>query len=45
MKNCKNILLAVLAALMLVGFAAAIPSPTISDDAYDAYMDMAIEEE
>jgi len=38
MKNWKNILLAVIAALMLVAFAAAIPSPSITDEAYDAYM-------
>ena len=28
----------VIAALMLVAFAAAIPSPSITDEAYDAYM-------
>lgn len=36
--NWKNILLTLIAVLMLVGFAAATPSPSITDEAYDAYM-------
>lgn len=38
MNNWKNILLTVIAVLMLVAFAAAMPSPSITDEAYDAYM-------
>ncbi len=38
MKNWKNILLTALAVLMLLGFAAATPSPAISDEAYERYM-------
>ena len=37
MKNWKNILLAVLAAAMLVGFAFLTPEPAISVEAYDVY--------
>ena len=37
MKNWKNILLSILAVAMLVGFAAAMPSPAITDEAYDVY--------
>lgn len=44
MKNWKNILLTVLAVLMLAGFAAAVPSPSITDEAYDAYMGLDLSE-
>ena len=37
MKNWKNILLTVIAALLLGVFAAALTSPAITDEAYDAY--------
>ncbi len=40
MKNWKNILLTVLAVLLLLGFAAATPSPAITDEAYDLYMSL-----
>lgn len=33
----KNILLSVLSLMMLIGFAAAIPSPVIKEEAEDAY--------
>ncbi|MBQ8200826.1 MAG: hypothetical protein IJZ74_03555 [Clostridia bacterium] len=45
MKNWKNILLTALAVVLLIGFAAAVPSPSISDEAYDAYMDLALSDE
>ena len=38
MKNWKNILLTVLAAMMLVAFAAGIPSPSITEEARTAHM-------
>lgn len=45
MKNWKNILLTVIAALLLVAFAAAVPSPSITDEAYDAYMGLDLSDE
>ncbi len=44
MKNWKNILLTILAVLMLVGFAFATPSPSITDEAYDAYQGLDLSE-
>lgn len=44
MKNWKNILLTILAVLMLVGFAAAMTSPSITDEAYDSYMGLDLSE-
>ncbi len=40
MKNWKNILLTAIAIALLIGFAAATPSPVITDEAYDAYMNL-----
>jgi len=40
MKNWKNIVLTALAALLLCGFALAMHSPIITDEAYDAYMEL-----
>lgn len=37
----KNILLTILALVMLCGFAAAIPQGSITDEAQDAYMNLA----
>ena len=37
----KNILLTLLALLMLCGFAVAVPLGSITDEAQDAYMDLA----
>lgn len=37
MKNWKNVLLTVLAAVLLIGFAVLTPSPSITDKAYDVY--------
>lgn len=45
MKNWKNILLTVIAALMLVGFAAAMPSPSITEEARQAHMNEGVEDE
>ena len=45
MKNWKNILLTVIAALLLVAFAAAVPSPSITDEARDAHMNEGVEDE
>lgn len=45
MKNWKNIFLTVIAALLLVAFAAAVPSPSITDEAYDAYMGLDLSDE
>lgn len=45
MKNWKNILLTVIAVLMLVAFAAAIPSPSITEEARQAHMNEGVEDE
>ena len=45
MKNWKNILLTVLAVLLLVAFAAAIPSPSITEEAKEAHMNQGVEDE
>ena len=43
--NWKNILLTVLAALMLVGFAAALVSPSITPEAREAHMNEGVDDE
>lgn len=43
--NWKNILLTVLAALMLVGFAAAMTSPSITEEAREAHMNEGFDDE
>lgn len=43
--NWKNILLTVLAVLMLVGFAAAVPSPSITEEAKEAHMNEGVDDE
>ena len=43
--NWKNILLTVLAALMLIGLAAAVPSPSITEEAREAHMNEGVEDE
>ena len=45
MKNWKNILLTVLAVILLVGFAAGIPSPSITEEAKEAHMNQGVEDE
>ena len=45
MKYWKNILLTVLAALMLIGFAAAVPSPSITEEAREAHMNEGADDE
>jgi hypothetical protein len=45
MKNWKNILLTVLAAAMLVAFAFALPSPSITEEARQAHMNEGVEDE
>lgn len=45
MKNWKNILLTAIALLMLVGFAAALPSPSITEEARQAHMNEGVEDE
>lgn len=40
MKIFKNILLTLLAAAMLVGFGWAVTSPTITEEAFNAHMDL-----
>ena len=45
MKHWKNILLTVLAAALLVAFAAALPSPSITDEARQAHMNEGVEDE
>ncbi len=37
MKNWKNIALALLAVILLAGFAFLTPAPSITDEAYDLY--------
>lgn len=43
--NWKNILLTVLAAAMLVAFAFALPSPSITEEARQTHMNEGIEDE
>lgn len=45
MKNWKNILLTVLAALLLIAFAAATPSPSITEEARQSHMDEGVDDE
>ncbi len=45
MKNWKNILLTVLAAIMLVAFAFALPSPSITEEARQAHMNEGVDDE
>lgn len=45
MKYWKNILLTALAALMLIGFAAAVPSPSITEEAREAHMNEGLDDE
>lgn len=45
MKNWKNILLTVIALLLLLAFAAGIPSPSITDEARQAHMNEGVEDE
>ena len=45
MKHWKNILLTVIAALMLIGFAAATPSPSITEEAREAHMNEGVDDE
>ena len=45
MKNWKNILLTVLAAAMLVGFAFALPSPSITEEARENHMNEGVDDE
>ena len=43
--NWKNILLTVLAAMMLVAFAAVVPSPSITEEARTAHMNESVDDE
>ncbi len=43
--NWKNMLLTVLAALLLVAFAAGLPSPSITEEAKAAHMNEGVEDE
>ena len=43
--NWKNILLSALAVLMLVAFAAAVPSPSITEEARTTHMNEGVEDE
>jgi len=45
MKNWKNILLTVLAAIMLLAFAIALPSPSITEEARQAHMNEGVDDE
>ena len=45
MKNWKNILLTVIAVLLLLGFAAAVPSPSITEEAREAHMNEGVDDE
>ena len=45
MKNWKNILLTVLAVMLLVAFAAGVPSPSITEEARTAHMNGGVEDE
>jgi uncharacterized protein YpmS len=45
MKNWKNTLLTVLAVLLLIAFAAGIPSHSITEDAREAHMNQGVEDE
>ncbi|MBQ8556044.1 MAG: hypothetical protein IJ438_09270 [Clostridia bacterium] len=40
MKNWKNILLTILAIALITVFAWAVPSPSITEDALDSYMEL-----
>ena len=43
--NWKNILLTALAVLLLIGFAAATPSPSITEEAKEAHMNEGVDDE
>lgn len=43
--NRKSILLTVLTVLLLIGFAAALPSPSITEEARQAHMNEAVDDE
>lgn len=45
MKNWKNIVLTILAVAMLVGFALATPSPSITEEARQAHMNQGLDDE
>lgn len=45
MRNWKNILLTVIAGLLLAAFAAAVPSPSITEEARQAHMNEGVEDE
>lgn len=45
MKNWKNILLTALAVLLLIGFAAATPSPSITEAARESHMNEGVDDE
>ena len=45
MKNWKNILLTVLAAAMLVAFAACMTSPSITEEARQSHMNEGVDDE
>ena len=45
MKNRKNILLTVLAALLLLSFAAGMTSPAITPEAREAHMNESVDDE
>ena len=45
MMNWKNTLLTALAVLLLVAFAAGLPSPAITDEAREAHMNEGVEDE
>ncbi len=45
MKNWKNILLTILAVALLVGFALATPSPSITAEAREAHMNEGVDDE
>ncbi len=45
MKSWKNILLTILAIVMLVGFALATPSPSITEEARQAHMNEGVDDE
>lgn len=43
--NWKNVLLTALAVLLLIGFAAATPSPSITEEAKEAHMSEGVDDE
>lgn len=45
MKNWKNILLTVIAVILLVAFAAGIPSPSITEEARQTHMNEGVDDE